>query len=819
MLMARNPGASSPAELDRRIFEEQVSLLARQYAVPALAGSFVSLVVFWALQKHIPESYLFFWLITQNVFLGAGHLVVKLKNSNYFQKRPVEHWLRVYLVALSLVGLGWGIMTMFLFIDFPILNQIVVFMVTVGAAASSIALAIPLLRAYYAFLSFSFLPLILWLLTRYPNTIFLLGLLGMMFYFLLVFAGRNLNGQIVKTIRLRFENAELADEVNQLNANLEKRVMQKTQELYKSEERFHLAMQGANDGLWDWDIENGKAYFSPRWKGMLGYTESEIGNSPKEWRKRIHREDRRKVLKQLQKHLQGSIPNYESVHRVMDKHGQYIWVLDRGRVVFSDLGVPHRMVGTQVDITDQKQLEEKYRSANLKLKHEAKERILAQQELAHLAKHDPLTNLPNRLLFFEQLQEAIRRAEIEDDTIAVLMVDLDNFKHINDTMGHPVGDRLLVDVSRRLTSIVNKHYFLSRFGGDEFLVILEGCADTFIVDAYAKEIIELLAKPFYLDNQDVRIGCSIGIALFPEHGKEPDKLIRDADIAMYHAKEAGRNGYRYFSSEMDQEMSEKVALKNLLHGALDRGEFEVYYQPQVSIRTGRVIGLEALLRWNPENRESVAPDRFIPLLEEAGLISQVGRWLIREACEKTLRLQKHGFTDLRIAVNVSPNQFYDGNLAQDIEKITAEVGFDPRLLEIEITENIFLEDLEVIHEALTGLNEIGIHVTLDDFGTGYASLGYLKRFPINGVKIDKVFILDLLQNDDSRELVGAIVALSNGLKMGKLIAEGVENEAQLNLLREIGCPSYQGYLFSKPVPYASLESMLIPAKRRLKEVK
>ena len=817
--MTRNPGASSPADLNRRIFEEQVSLLARQYAVPALAGSFVSLVVFSALQNHIPETYLYFWLIFQNVFLGVGHLIVRLKNSNYFQNRPVEHWLRIYLVALSLVGLGWGIMTMFLFIDFPILNQIVVFMVTVGAAASSIALAIPMLRAYYAFLSFSFLPLIIWLLTRYPNTIFLLGLLGMMFYFLLVFAGRNLNGQIVKTIRLRFENAELADEVNQLNANLEKRVMQKTQELYKSEERFHLAMQGANDGLWDWDIENGKAYFSPRWKGMLGYTEAEIGSSPKEWRKRIHHEDRRKVLKQLQKHLQGSLSSYESVHRVVHKEGHYIWVLDRGRVVFSDLGIPYRMVGTQVDITDQKKLEEKYRSANLKLKHEAKERMLAQQELAHLAKHDPLTNLPNRILFYEQLQEAIHRAEIEDDTIAVLMVDLDNFKHINDTMGHPVGDRLLVDVSRRLTSIVNKHYFLSRFGGDEFLVILEGSTDTFIVDAYAREIIELLSKPFYLDNQDVRIGCSIGIALFPEHGKEPDKLIRDADIAMYQAKDAGRNGYRYFSSEMDREMSEKVALKNLLHGALERGEFEVYYQPQVCIRSGRIIGLEALLRWNPEDRAPVAPDRFIPLLEEAGLISQVGRWLIREACEKTLRLKKYGFEDLSIAVNVSPNQFYDGNLAQDIERITAEVGFDPRLLEVEITENIFLEDLEVIHEALTGLNEIGINVTLDDFGTGYASLGYLKRFPINGVKIDKVFILDLLQNDDSQELVVAIIALANGLKMGKLIAEGVENEAQLNLLREIGCPSYQGYLFSKPVPYASLEAILLPAKHHLKEVK
>jgi len=623
-------------------------------------------------------------------------------------------------------------------------------------------------------------------------------------------AGRSLNLNLVNTIRFKQEKSDLLEEVRHLNDNLEKRVKEKTEALFESEERFNLAMLGANDGLWDWDINNSTAYFSPRWKAMLGFEESELNNLPKEWRKRLHPDDRRKVLSTMRSHLMGVTDSYESIHGIQHRSGRYIWVLDRGKAVVDEQGRPYRMVGTQVDITEQKKLEEKFKSANIKLKHEINEKIHAQNELAHLAKHDPLTDLPNRIYFFEQLQSAIHRAEIEGDAIAVLLVDLDNFKHVNDTLGHPQGDKLLIDVAKRLTAIVNKNYFLSRFGGDEFLVILEGVSDTFLVDAYAREIIELISKPFVLDGQEIRIGCSIGITLFPDHGMQPDILIRDADIAMYHAKEKGKNTYRFYNDDMEVEITEKARLRNMLHGVMEKNEFEVHYQPQVDTVTGRISGIEALIRWTSKEAENVGPDTFIPLLEEIGLISEVGNWVLRQACTHAVALQGRGLKDFRMSVNVSPRQFlYDG-FVERVREILEETGLDPSYLEIEITENVFMEDLEAVHRTLTMLRDTGISITLDDFGTGYSSLGYLKKFPINGVKIDKVFIKDLIINSDSRELVTAIIAMARGLNMSNLVAEGVESEEQLRILRQAGCPTYQGYLYSRPVPYTALARKILP---------
>jgi diguanylate cyclase (GGDEF)-like protein/PAS domain S-box-containing protein len=640
-----------------------------------------------------------------------------------------------------------------------------------------------------------------------------LGVLGLSFYSLLAIAGRSLNQHLVSTIRLRFENFDLANEVKQLNENLEHRVIEKTQALTESEERFDLAMQGANDGLWDWSIRDHSAYFSPRWKTMLGFQDWEVRELPREWRKKIHRDDLRKVLMLIRSHLQGKTPAYESIHRVQHQDGHYLWVLDRGRAVFNEAGEAIRMVGTQVDITEHKQLEEKIKLANIKLKHEMKERLFAQKELAHLAKHDPLTNLPNRILFYEKLKEAIHRAELEDDAIAVLLVDLDNFKQVNDTLGHPVGDRMLVDVSNRLNSIVNKNYFLSRFGGDEFFVILQGCSDNFIIDAYAKEIIDLMSQPFHIDDQEIRIGCSIGITLFPDDGREPDRLIRDADIAMYHAKDQGRNMFQYFTEEMDRNINEKVTLRNMLHGALERNEFEVHYQPQVEVKTGRVTGLEALLRWYPENGENVSPDKFVPLLEETGLIVEVGTWVLRQACQQVKSLHKKGMKYINIAVNLSPRQFLQVELADIVESVLKENELESRYLEFEITENIFMEDLDLIHMTMLRLKEIGVKITLDDFGTGYSSLGYLKRFPIDGVKIDKEFIRDISNSNDSLELVAAIISMAKSLNLDTLVAEGVEKESQLALLQESGCPTYQGYLFSEPLGSKALQSLLLPPNR------
>jgi diguanylate cyclase (GGDEF)-like protein/PAS domain S-box-containing protein len=802
--------------LQQRIAAEQLVLVFKQYPVAALAGSLISFVVAFVLNGKVPDSLLNTWLLVQNALLVAGYLLV-VTYRRRFSSRSQVNWKQIYILTVSAIAVSWSSLAFFLPYNLPNIQQTFIIILLAGVASSALVLAIPLIEAYFIYSSIPLVSGSIWLLSQTEDTMKGLGILGVMFVFLLLVAGKSLNKQLTSNLSLRFENLDLANEVKQLNQNLEKRVIEKSRALFESEERFELAMQGANDGLWDWDILNNTAYFSPRWKSMLGYSETEIKNQPKEWRKRLHPDDVRKVLTSMRSHLHGVTESYESIHRIRGKDGRYLWVLDRGKAVFNEDGKAYRMVGTQVDITVQKKLEQKFKSANIKLKHEIKEKMLAQNELAHLAKHDPLTDLPNRILFYEQLQNAIMHAQMEGEAIAVLLVDLDNFKHVNDTLGHPVGDKLLMDVSRRLTSIVNKNYFLSRFGGDEFLVVLEGCSDTFLVDAYAREIIELISQPFHVDGQEIRIGCSIGITLFPDDGKEPDMLIRDADIAMYHAKEQGRNTYRYFTEEMDREISEKAMLRNMLHGVLERDELEVRYQPQIDTNTGRIAGIEALLRWNSEEVGETGPEKFIPLLEEIGMISDVGKWVLRQACAHAVSLKKRGLSDFRMSVNVSPHQFLNEGLVQDIQTILLETGLDAESLEIEITENIFLEDLDLVHQTLFSLKELGVSITLDDFGTGYSSLGYLKRFPINGVKIDKVFIRDLVKNKDSRELVTAIIAMAKGLNMKTLVAEGVENEAQLKILRKAGCLSYQGYLYSPPITYSALEQQILP-KPRLKSI-
>jgi len=765
----------------------------------------------------VPNILLLVWVIAQNLFLISGLILVstfKAKSLQAKYKNPVS-WYRVYLVHITLIGFLWG--SLIHFSSYGIssghLNFIII--TIVGLASAALVLALPVLTAYYTYLSLAFLPLVIWFFNQNQAVYTVLGVLSVLYFGLLVFAGRNLNIHFIHNIRLRFEKAELAEKVRHLNENLEQRVAEKTSALSESEERFDLAMQGANDGLWDWNITSRTVYFSPRWKAMLGFQDWEISDSPREWRLRLHPDDRRKVFSLIKEHLDNRTKAYESMHRFRHKDGHYLWVLDRGRAVYDENGNPWRMVGTQVDISGHKRLEEKLKSANVQLKHEIKERVIAQQELAHLAKHDPLTSLPNRTLFYEQLKEAIHRAEMEDDAIAVLMVDLDNFKQVNDTLGHPAGDRLLVDVSNRLNSIVNKNYFLSRFGGDEFVVILQGCSDNFIIDAYAKEIIDLMSQPFRLDDQEIRIGCSIGVTLYPDDGNEPDQLIRDADIAMYNAKDQGRNMFQYFTKEMDQEITEKVTLRNMLHSALQENEFEVHYQPQIEVKTGRVTGLEALLRWNPENGQKVSPDKFVPLLEETGLITEVGTWVLRQACQQIRFLHEKGLNQLTMAVNLSPRQFLQKDLADIVESVLKETELDSKYLEFEITENIFMEDLDLIHLTMLRLKEIGVKITLDDFGTGYSSLGYLKKFPIDGVKIDKEFIKDLFGKNDSRQLVTAIIAMANGLKLHTVVAEGVEEESQLSLLRKSGCPTYQGFLYSKPLPQEELNALMLKGPRRI----
>lgn len=801
--------------LKHRIFIEQVALLFKQYTLSALSGLVISMVVVLTLWKQVPVNLLLVWFFTQSAFLLSGIFLVWRRRHTENSVSEPQLWFRRYLVVITSVGFMWGGLAYFLNYNLPPFYQTFVLMVALGAAASSLVLAIPHLTAYYTFLTLPLLPGMLWLLIQVNFQPKIIAVLGVLFYGLLVLTGRNLNHSIVKTIRLRFRNADLVAKVKEFNNNLEKRVKKKSQALYKSEERFNLAMRGANDGLWDWNFGKNRIYYSPRWKAMLGYEDNEITSSPTERQQRIHPADLEKVSALIQKHLKGVTESYESIHRMKHKDGHYIWVLERGRAVRDHTGVANRIVGTQLDITDHKVLEKKLQTANMQLKHEIKERKIAQKELAHLAKHDPLTGLPNRLLFSEQLHSAIRRAEINKESVAVLLVDLDNFKNVNDTLGHPTGDQLLAIVSNRLETIADKNIFLSRFGGDEFFFVLEGWSDISYVDDIATKIIDIMAQPYQLEGNVIRIGCSIGITRFPEQGKTPDILIQDADIAMYHAKAQGRNTFRHFTIGMDQEITEKAMLRNLLHGALDRNEFEVFYQPQINIKTGNIIGLEALLRWHTPEMGNVLPDKFIPLLEETGMIDIVGEWLMREACSQTTYLHEHGHPEMKVAVNMSPLQFLQNDMPDRVKHILKETRLDANYLDLEITENIFMEDLDLINRSLSKLVALGVDIILDDFGTGYSSLGYIKRLPIDGVKIDKMFVHDMMKSDGNRELVAAIIAMWQGLSMKTLVAEGVETQLQLDLLQKTGCPTYQGFLFSRPLSSVALNKMLLQNNIRI----
>jgi diguanylate cyclase (GGDEF)-like protein/PAS domain S-box-containing protein len=801
---------------DHRIFAEQLSLLFRQYPVSALSGVLVSIVVLATMWSEVPRAHLLGWMFVQNASLFSGMLVILGYRSLPPEKRDTRQWFQRYMLLITVIGLCWGSVASFLSYDLsPVTHTFLVIFVA-GLAATALVVAVPVFSAFVLYLSLILLPMVAWMFLHDSSRFSVIGSLGMVFYALLVFAGRSLNLHLANTIRVRFENVDLANEVRRLNENLEHRVIektraliQKTQALSESEERFQLAIQGANDGLWDWDLDKNDIFFSPRWKSMLGYEDQDLGSSPNEWHTRIHPQDRAQVLATIQEHLEGRAKSYESMHRMQHKEGHWLWVLDRGRAVRDVDGHPHRLVGTQADITDQKHLEEQLKSTNIQLKHEIKERRIAQNELAHLAKHDPLTELPNRILFFEQLQESIRHAEVEKETVAVLLVDLDDFKIVNDTLGHPIGDKLLVEVAQRLNGISNKSCFLSRFGGDEFLVIHDGASLLSVVEEFAQEIIDRIAQPFYIETNEIHIGCSIGITVYPEHGTVPNQLIRNADIAMYHAKKEGRNTYRYYSQQMDREVTEKASIRNLLHGAMERKEFVLSYQPQVDIETGKVVAMEALLRWKRKDLGTIAPERFIPLLEESGLIANVGEWALREACVTTLALQQRGYSDLRVAVNMSPRQFLQPDLAETVQSVLRDTGLDAPSLKLEITENIFMEHIDLIQQTLLKLQALGIEVILDDFGTGYSSLQYLKRLPINGVKIDKEFVADMLKNNGSRELVQAIIAMAKGLNMTTLVAEGVESDIQLELLRRAGCPTFQGFLHSKPLEKDPLFQLLL----------
>ncbi|MCP4201051.1 MAG: EAL domain-containing protein [bacterium] len=598
-----------------------------------------------------------------------------------------------------------------------------------------------------------------------------------------VMTGQNDSDQALRAVREGAQDYLVKDRVDadilvrSIRYAIERKRVE--EQLRISEERYSLAVTGAKDGVWDWDLRTESIYFSDRWKSMLGWDPEDIGEEIDAWLSRVHPGDLPALKQRLSDHLSGATPHFESEHRILEKGGTYRWVLARGLAVSDDSGRVTRVAGSLTDIHDRKMTEE---------------------QLLHDAMHDGLTQLPNSALFQDRLQVAIAQAERRPNYLfAVLFFDLDRFKVINDSLGHSVGDRLLVAIARRLLSFLRPGDTVARLGGDEFAILANDIDDPSDATRIAERIQEELSRPFDLGGHEVFTGASIGIAMSSSGYKSPQEVLRDADIAMYRAKSHGGKHHAVFDLSMHQRAVELLQLETDLRRAVAGGEFVTHYQPIVDLNGGRIKGFEALVRWRHPERGLVYPKEFISVAEETGMIVPLGWSVIREACKQMSKWREGApEQDLALSVNLSPRQFAQPDLIDRLLEVLQETGMDPSKLRLEIIESLIMDDAESAIAKLGKLRDLGLQLHLDDFGTGYSSLSYLHKLPTHTVKIDRSFVKRMSGAEGRDEIIETIVSLARGLGM-HVAAEGLETPHQFRKLRQLECEYGQGYYFSRPL--------------------
>jgi diguanylate cyclase (GGDEF)-like protein/PAS domain S-box-containing protein len=560
-------------------------------------------------------------------------------------------------------------------------------------------------------------------------------------------------------------------------------------ELRRSEERYAVAVRATNDGIWDWDLRGETIHFSDRWKALLGYEPDELASDrPDAWFDLVHPDDRHQLERDIERHLAGGDSHFENEHRIRHADGGWRWALTRGLTIRDGAGRPVRVAGSLSDIT---------------------ERRRAQDQLVHDALHDGLTGLPNRTLFMDRLVLCLSHLQRDPSHgCAVLYIDIDRFKLVNDSLSHAAGDRLLVELARRVEPVLRAGDTLARRGGDEFTVLLDGLDAPQEAADIAARVADAIARPIASESRRLSMAASIGIAHSFDGVTDPEATVRNADIAMYEAKAHGGGRCRMFDASMHQRVVDRVSLEAQLRQAIQRDGLRTFFQPIVDLRTGDLRGLEALARW-PAGGDDVSPAEFIPIAEESGLIGLLGTTVLRSACAALGRWRARGLVgpDVTVSVNVSIRQLADATIVEDVRAALLEADLPAANLVLEITESTLIDNPGLISAVLRQLRDLGVAIQLDDFGTGYSSLTVLHDFAGDTLKIDRTFVETMLERPESETIVRSIVGLAHNLGL-RVIAEGIERGEQLEALTALGCECGQGYYFARPLPADEVEALL-----------
>ena len=570
-------------------------------------------------------------------------------------------------------------------------------------------------------------------------------------------------------------------------------------DLTQSQARLTNAQRIAQLGHWDWDVVSDMVQRSDEVCRILGRTPHEMSSTKAgAFTSLIHPEDLPIVEDALYAALYRRQP-FSLDFRIVRPDGTMRIVHEQAEVIYDAAGRPSRMQGTTQDVTERKQAEE---------------------QIQQLALYDSLTGLPNRNLFKEQLTRAVARAKRAGELVVMLSLDLDRFKRINDTLGHEVGDLLLIETAARLTSSLRQsdcvtrrdadaaNHCVARQGGDEFSVLLSNLSQAQGAAKVAQRILDVLSEPFHLGDNEIVIGASIGIAVYPLDGADCESLLKNADAAKTYAKAHGRNSYEYYDQNMNASAVKKLTLEAGLHRALERDEFSLLYQPKIDVETRSIVGVEALIRWRHPELGLVSPADFIPVAEETGLIIPIGEWVLRTACAQIRAWCDAGVESVPIAINLSATQFHQQNICEVVTTSLRECGVPAHMLELEITESAAMQNAEATSATLHRLKAIGVRIAIDDFGTGYSSLSYLKRFPLDSLKIDRSFVTELPGNQDDASIAQAVITMGHALRL-KIVAEGVETEAQLDFLAANACDEMQGYYFARPLSAEACTQLMV----------